>query len=476
MAPKSQLYTGSKDHRQNEISSLLFFIKIAARIDYVRSCTRQVVPLWQDRCILARQMLPTSHAAPMKVASGFAGPADPSLTDAFSAFISAAGRLEHSYGQLHEEVAQLRVQLEDRNRALATSLEENERMRILHGEILDALPCGVAVVAQHNDVVLLNPEAKRLMGIAETERPSWPVLPAPIRAMIDSGPSQAWRQGDEQQIEVEGTDGKRWLRVRCTSIGSTTSNMTSALPSPTLILTIRDTTSQKQADEEREASRHMVALAEMATLLAHEIRNPLGSLELFASLLASDAALTDDSQKWIQNIQAGIRSLSATVNNVLRFHTPGAGALADVKLREILINGIEFIRPLVQQAGLTITLYETLGEAEVMGDSGGLQQLLLNLTHNAIRHTAAGGTLSVRARIHSGAGKRLAVVEFSDTGSGINPEDLSHIFEAGFSSNRQRTGLGLAVCERIMAQHHGAIAVTSKLGKGSTFRLEFPIL
>jgi len=111
-----------------------------------------------------------------------------------------------------------------------------------------------------------------------------------------------------------------------------------------------------------------------------------------------------------------------------------------------------------------------------MGDSGGLQQLLLNLTHNAIRHTAAGGTLSVRARIHSGAGKRLAVVEFSDTGSGINPEDLSHIFEAGFSSNRQRTGLGLAVCERIMAQHHGAIAVTSKLGKGSTFRLEFPIL
>ena len=75
-------------------------------------------------------------------------------------------------------------------------------MRILHGEILDALPCGVAVVAQDNDVVLLNPEAKRLMGIAETERPSWPALPAPVRVMIDSGPSQAWRQVDEQQIEL----------------------------------------------------------------------------------------------------------------------------------------------------------------------------------------------------------------------------------------------------------------------------------
>lgn len=412
----------------------------------------------------------------MKVVPGFPGPTDPSLTDAFSAFISAAGRLEHSYGQLHEEVAQLRVQLADRNRALATSLEENERMRILHREILDALPCGVAVVAQHNDVVLLNPEAKRLMGIAEIAKPSWSVLPKPIRTIIDSGPSQAWRQGDEQQIEVQDKCGKRWLRVRCTSIGDDAVNAGGALVLPTLILTLRDTTSQKQADEEREASRHMVALAEMATLLAHEIRNPLGSLELFASLLASDAGLTGDSQKWIQNIQAGIRSLSATVNNVLRFHTPGASALANVKLREILINGVEFIRPLVLQAGMNITLDETLSEIEVMGDASGLQQLLLNLTHNAIRHTPAGGTLAIRGHIDSSSGKGLAVVEFSDTGSGINPEDLPHIFEAGFSANRQRTGLGLAVCERIMGQHRGAIEVTSRLGEGSTFRLEFPIL
>ncbi len=79
-------------------------------------------------------MLPTSHVPPMKVAPGVPGAADGSLTDAFTAFISAAGRLERSYGQFHEEVAQLRTQLEDRNRALASSLEENEWMRVLHGE------------------------------------------------------------------------------------------------------------------------------------------------------------------------------------------------------------------------------------------------------------------------------------------------------------------------------------------------------
>src|ERR1035441_395542 len=349
----------------------MFWVQATARIDYVRCCTRKGGPIWQDRCISARQMLPTSHGTPIQVAPGVNGATDGPLADAFTAFISAASRLERSYGQLREEVAELRMQLEERNRALASSLEENERMRVLHGEILDALPCGVAVVeAEHENVVLLNPEAKRLMGISEGEKPRWAALPSSIRSMIDSGPTQAWRHGDEQLVAVHGLEGERWLRVRCTSIGSTTAKLGRALPLPTLILTIRDTTSQKQADEEREASRHMVALAEMATLLAHEIRNPLGSLELFASLLATDAGLTNDSRKWVQHLQAGVRSLAATVNNVLRFHTPGSAPLVVAKLRDILINGVEFVRPLAQQAGVDTVLDETLGEVEIMGDPG----------------------------------------------------------------------------------------------------------
>jgi signal transduction histidine kinase len=399
------------------------------------------------------------------------------LADAFTAFVSAATRLERSYTQLHEEVSQLRAQLGERNRALASSLEENARMKILQGQILDALPCGVAVVdAQREEIVLLNPEAERLLGIPTGEKPLWNRLPASLRTMIDSGPSQTWRQGDEQQIVVQEQEGDRWLRVRCTSIESAVGNLVASSTFPTLILTIRDTTSQKQADEEREASRQMMALAEISTLLAHEIRNPLGSLELFASLLAADAGLTEQSRKWTQHLQAGVRSLAATVNNVLRFHTPGSPQLVATKLQDLLINGVEFIRPLAQQAGVNITLEETLGEIETMADAGALQQLFLNLAHNAFRHTPDGGSLSVRARVESSVGAPFAVLEFSDTGSGISPEDLLHIFKAGFSTSRQSTGLGLAVCERIMAQHHGTITAVSELGKGSTFRMELPIL
>jgi two-component system sensor histidine kinase FlrB len=445
-------------------------------INYVRPCTSRETSLWQSRCILTGQMLPTSHAAPMNAVPP-PPPGDGLLADAFGAFVSAATRLERSYCQLHDEVAQLRTQLEERNRALASSLEENARMRILHGQILEALPCGVAVVdAQRQEIVLLNPEAIRLLALPSAEQQLWERLPSTLLAMIDSRPSQKWRRGDEHQIAVHGPEGDRWLRIRSTSIESASANLSSNPTFPTLILTIRDTTSQKRADEEREASRQMLALSEMSTLLAHEIRNPLGSLELFVSLLAADDELADQSRKWTEHLQAGVRSLAATVNNVLRFHTPDSAQLIAFDLSELLVNGIEFIRPLAQQAGIEISLEETLGQREVIGDPGALQQLLLNLAHNAFRHTPPGGSFSIRACAESRNGKPVAVVDFADTGRGISPEDLPHIFEAGFSASRQSTGLGLAVCERIVTQHHGSITVTSALGQGSTFRMELPIL
>jgi two-component system sensor histidine kinase FlrB len=417
-------------------------------------------------------MLPISHAAPMNAAVVPPTGGDGMLADAFSVFVSAANRLERSYRQLHDEVAQLRTELEERNRALASSLEENARMKILHSQILDELPCGVAVVdSQRNEIVLLNPEARKLLGIATTSDKTWDQLPASLLTMIDSGPTQAWRQGDESEIAVSD----RWLRVRCTAIEGN-GVCTAANDFPAVILTFRDTTLQKQADEKREASRQMVALAEISTVLAHEIRNPLGSLELFASLLAADGNLCEQSREWTRHLQAGVRALAATVNNVLRFHIHGSVQRVPLNLRELLRNGIEFVRPLGQQAGVAISLEEELGEIEVMADSGALQQVFLNLAHNAFRHSQAGGSFRIRAWLAANSRSRMAIVEFSDTGSGIRPEDLPHIFEAGFSGHHQSTGLGLAVCRRIVLQHQGVISAISKLGEGSTFHMELPVL
>jgi two-component system sensor histidine kinase FlrB len=400
------------------------------------------------------------------------------ITDAFAAFISAANRLEHSHLELHKEVRHLRTQLEERNRALAASVLEANRMRVALRNILNALPCGVAVVENKTqDVLLLNPKACSLLGILTAETAQIKDFPTQIREMVfadDLSPQNVSpRPEDEIEFCLEIDGEKRWLAVRYTEMSS--ASLESGSSAAQTILIFRDTTSQKQIEQERESSRHMLALAEVAAVLAHEIRNPLGSLELIAGVLWKDSGLIGQSKQWVRYLRAGIRSLSATVNNVLRIHSLGTLNLSPVRLDQVLKDAVEFARPLVEQAGLSLTLIGDLSNIRISADAIALQQVLLNLACNAIRHTRKNGEIIVSSTVNELPEGTTAVISFADSGSGIAPEHLANIFEPGFSTG-QTPGLGLTVCKRIVEQHKGAITVQSEVGRGTTFRMEFPIL
>jgi signal transduction histidine kinase len=216
----------------------------------------------------------------------------------------------------------------------------------------------------------------------------------------------------------------------------------------------------------------MLALGEMAAVLAHEIRNPLGSMELWTNVLDKQSTIGEEGKYCVEHLQAGIRSLSATVNNVLQFHGHGSAGLVRLKLKAVLQNGIAFIRPLAEQAAVKLEINLEIDHEEIEGDPNGLQQVILNLAINAFRHTPAGGSLNVSARLRD----NLVIVDFADTGEGIAEQNLKNIFNAGFSGSNQRPGLGLTICQRIMEQHCGAIRVQSRACQGTRFSLEFPIL
>jgi signal transduction histidine kinase len=412
-------------------------------------------------------MLPSSHCKPMWPIDEVPAIAKEQLVDAFSAFMGAASRLEHSHLRLHNEVEQLRRELAERNAALAVSRAENERLAIALRQILDGLPCGVAVVEVATEkLVLANPACRALLDLG-TEFSYDAQLPDWVRAAIVAVDNSPAADGFEQEVEIEREGKIRWLAIRSSQLEKAASQQ--------VVLIIRDVTGQKNTEQEREAARNLIALAEMTTVLAHEVRNPLGSMELLIKCLADDAGISTDSQQYIEHLQAGIRSLSATVNNALRFHNPGSQAMRPVEIASVLKSSVEFVRPLAKQRGIALKVEESLPQTEVMADAEALKQVFFNLFSNAVRHTAPAGQISVISHLAEHAGQRNVVIEFADTGSGIKREDLAHIFEAGFTTTAS-SGLGLAVCSRIVTEHRGSITVNSKVGEGTVFLLEFPAL
>ena len=402
------------------------------------------------------------------------------LARAFASFTEAAGSLERAYGQLQSQVAQLRQDLEVTNRDLASSLEENRRIRERLRRILEGLPCGVLVIEARQggesgtgigadagppQICVLNPEAVRLAGGSFEKVESLP--PALWQAM-----ERARRTGEETELPPADSGERNfcWVAIRHAWLEESDAG-------PTSVFILRDVSEAKRLEQDREQLRRQQALIEMSALLAHEIRNPLGSLELFVGLLA-EANLEGESHRWIEHVQAGLRTLSATVNNVLHLHSTPPPELAAIDAGELLDWAYDFLLPLARQARVEMQLINGLHGITIPADRHRLEQVLLNLALNSFRFMADGGWLSIRGVERGSALSREIAdgieIEVCDTGPGIAPQDLPRIFEAGFSTRPGSSGLGLAVCQRIVAQHGGSIEAESDSGHGASFRLRLP--
>jgi two-component system sensor histidine kinase FlrB len=394
------------------------------------------------------------------------------LADAFSDFIGAASQLEASYRDLQCEVSRLAGELAERNAALALSHAENDRMRAALQQLLDSMPCGALVLDSAGMIVLINPQARELLNLGNADVRS-------IRDLSALGPIDFERQcmqaeeGSEAEFCVVRGSARRWLAAgsrRVTSAHLCQDVLQESLPIQSIWI-IRDITASKQAEYERESARNAMALAGVCTILAHEIRNPLASMELFTNLIAQDRP---DSQ-WVSHLRAGIRMLSATVNNILRMHGGGNPRLSSIDLAATVRSSVEFVTPIAEQAGVALA-FEAQDESPMIpGNEESIRQVILNLVCNAIRHSP-GGRIVVIVRGCRRDGVRIALVEVVDDGCGIPDEFLSRIFEPGFSVTADTPGLGLAVCQKLMLQHGGRIWVTNRVHHGASFHLEFPAL
>jgi signal transduction histidine kinase len=383
------------------------------------------------------------------------------LVRAFALFTDAAASLERSYTQLQAEVTRLRRDLEATHHDLSLSVEQNHRTRQHLDRIVEGLPCGVLVIEAEEKISIVNPAARKLLDVPEA-------IPLAVPDQLPDGATELLRRspadGREHEYPCDRGD-LEWIAVRQAQLP--------AAAGGSAIFILRDSTEAHRLEQAQDSLRRRQALAEMSALLAHEIRNPLGSLELFAGLL--DAAnLGGERQQWVAHLRAGLRTLSATVNNVLHFHSPPLLELVSTDLGQILRAIEQFLRPLAQQANVEVELSHQLEGVCIAADPHRLEQVVLNLALNAFRFMPQGGRLRISGEIHDQGENSRARVEITDSGPGVAPEHLERIFDAGFTTRPGSPGLGLAVCKTIVEQHGGSITVASEPGRGTTFTLEFP--
>lgn len=222
-----------------------------------------------------------------------------------------------------------------------------------------------------------------------------------------------------------------------------------------------------------ERTRRLAAMGEMAAKIAHEIRNPLGSMAIFATLLERELANDAEKKKFASYITNGINTLDNLLSNMLLFASAPAARLKSVDIREVIEDSILLVSG-YERAGVAVTS-DFEGPSVIMADGSLLRQLFLNLLINAIdSFDGGGGTVRVSAKVIEDAGRGQLVAQVRDTGKGVPPEELDRIFDPFFSTKERGTGLGLAIVSAVVNAHRGSIDVDSKKGEGTVFTIRIP--
>lgn len=224
-------------------------------------------------------------------------------------------------------------------------------------------------------------------------------------------------------------------------------------------------------EEQLRRSEKLSTLGEMAAVLAHEIRNPLGSIRGTAEILRDDYRPGDPKHEFIEIQIKETERLNHVVEDFLRMARPQATEMKRCSLREELETIVTLTVNDAKEHGIRLTLEPFAGDQTVRADGEKLRQAFLNIVMNAIQATPAGGAVTIASDAQAGS----YGITFRDSGPGIDDDTMAHIFEPFFTTKPDGTGLGLVITKKIIEGHGGTLHIKSGMGKGTTVVVTLPV-
>lgn len=230
------------------------------------------------------------------------------------------------------------------------------------------------------------------------------------------------------------------------------------------------TVAQEKLREQAERNKRLAAVGEMSARIAHELRNPLGSIELFASLLKKGLSEEPEKQSWANHIHTAVSAMDYALTNLLFFTGKSNPHLCKTDLKRVIEESSLFAIHLLQQKEIHFVQSLSALTEPIDCDEDLLRQIFVNLILNAIDALPKGGNLIIRAEVLE---KQVRIL-IEDTGCGIPEDQVSKIFDPFYTTKNKGTGLGLAITYSAIVAHHGTIEVKSKVGEGTTFTVILP--
>ncbi len=379
------------------------------------------------------------------------------LQAAFQSFDEAAHTLQQSYSALTARVEEMDAELAQSNNALRRQLADNEAMRVRLDGILESLSTGVVVVDESGVITRSNRAAEQLLGASDVELRSRCI------------PEVLARRG------LTVSDRPQRIGQSVVSISQVPLRNDSGQDSGHLVL-LQDITRIYQLEEQLQRKDRLAAMGELIGRIAHEIRNPLGSVELFASLLQRDLGEHQPMQRYAQQISQAVQLMDGLLANLLLYMRPVHLTQAWHEAAPLLSESVELAAHAIRRVPVDIRVDLSHEVPSIWCHDGQIKQVLVNLVINAVQAMPNGGELSIRLSPEplQTLGTSAVRLTVRDTGIGIDPAHRSRLFDPFFTTKDEGTGLGLAIVHSIVEAHHGRIDVESTVGQGTACSIILP--
>jgi PAS domain S-box-containing protein len=331
--------------------------------------------------------------------------------------------------------------------------------------VLSSTPDPVMVIDEQMKLLLLNPAALQVSGLVATSTPGRPIADVVCHA-------------DLLELIVAPLEGgllTREVTLPSGKIYNASISMVAADRPVGRICILRDITHYKELDTLK---------SDFVSTVSHDLRSPLTLMRGYTTMLQLVGELNEQQKGYLRKIVLGVENMTRLVNNLLDLGRIEAGIglqIEQVSIGDIIDRVMTALLPQASQKNIQLVQERsaeksTLQQVVIQADTALLEQAVYNLIENAIKYTNVGGNVNIGVQLRT----KTVLFEVRDTGIGIAPLDLPHMFEKFYRSGRREayqqrgTGLGLAIVKTIAERHGGRVWVESYLGKGSTFYLEVP--